>query len=102
MPVYEFVCGRCGPFERWRDHREAGAAVDCDECGAAAQRVFSSPAARAPRSMRLMTGLAAEARERVVRAHTGEPRIVSQPPVGTRVSGGLIGPLHIHDHAQRL
>jgi putative FmdB family regulatory protein len=96
LPLYEFICDGCGPFERWRDHRQAAQAMACPACGQPARRIFSTPAARAPRAMRLMTGVGPEGRDRIVRAHTGEPRIVSEAPVGTRVSGGLAGPLHIH------
>ena len=101
MPSYEYLCDRCGPFDRWRDHRDASAAMSCPGCGEPARRVFSVPAARSARSMRLLTGVGAEGRDRIVRAHTGEPRIVSEAPKGTRVSGGLKGPLHIHDRPHR-
>lgn len=43
MPTYEFLCADCGPFERWRSHRESGEEMRCPGCGAAAERVYSVP-----------------------------------------------------------
>lgn len=43
MPRYEFLCEGCGPFERWRDHREASAPMCCPSCEGAARRVYSMP-----------------------------------------------------------
>ena len=101
MPSYEFTCDACGTFEHWRDHRQASDAALCPACGANAARRFSAPAARTPRAMRMMGGANAEGRDRIVRAHTGEPRVVTGPPSGTRVSGGLNKPLRIHDRPHR-
>jgi putative FmdB family regulatory protein len=43
MPVYEFLCEGCGPFERRRSFEEAGEPMLCPGCGAAAKRVYSVP-----------------------------------------------------------
>ncbi|MGI9048090.1 MAG: FmdB family zinc ribbon protein [Rubrobacteraceae bacterium] len=43
MPIYEFSCETCGPFERWRDHRESGEPMPCSSCKVTARRVYSMP-----------------------------------------------------------
>jgi putative FmdB family regulatory protein len=98
MPTYEYACDRCGNFELWRNHRDAAQGASCPRCASDARRVFFAPATRTPRNMLLMAGAGREGRDRIVRAHTGEPKVISGPPKGTRVSGGLNGPLHIHGH----
>jgi putative FmdB family regulatory protein len=98
MPTYEFLCDPCGPFEQWRDHRDVPDTVFCPQCGEAARRRFAAPAARTPRAMRLMGGAKAEGRDRIARAHTGEPKVLTGPPPGARVTGGLNRPLKIHAH----
>jgi len=46
MPIYEFVCEGCGPFEQRRSFAEAGDPMSCPSCGNEAQRVFSIPNTR--------------------------------------------------------
>lgn len=43
MPLYEFDCATCGPFDAWRSMAEAGAPMACPRCGGAAERRFSAP-----------------------------------------------------------
>lgn len=43
MPLYEFRCESCGPFESWRMLAEAGTLMLCPTCQAVAKRVFSPP-----------------------------------------------------------
>lgn len=43
MPRYEFLCTACGPFEEWRDHREAKEPMFCPSCNVVAKRVYSMP-----------------------------------------------------------
>jgi putative FmdB family regulatory protein len=43
VPVYEFLCERCGPFERRRALGEAGDPMPCPACGIEAKRVYSIP-----------------------------------------------------------
>lgn len=72
MPVYEFVCENCGPFEVLRPLEEAGEPSRCPVCGALASRVFSAPLlTRTPASV-----AAAHARNERS-AH--EPEIVKRP-----------------------
>lgn len=40
MPVYEYACQRCGPFEAFRPMAEFDQPSDCDICGAPAPRVM--------------------------------------------------------------
>lgn len=97
MPTYDFHCEACGTFELWQDHREVGPATPCPGCGRAARRVFSAPAVRSPGNMLLMGGVGPEGRDRIERAHTGEPKIASAPPPG--VPSGRI--LHSRPHGHR-
>lgn len=62
MPTYEFLCESCGPFERWRDHRQSSVPMPCPVCEAAARRVYSAP------------GLNVTSK-----AGTEEPRLVERP-----------------------
>ena len=79
MPLYEFVCEGCGPFEQWRPVSEPGG--HCPACSAPARRVFSAPGVRrmgAP----LRKALDREERSAAV------PEVVSHPGPGR--------PLHAH------
>jgi putative FmdB family regulatory protein len=40
MPLYEFVCDACGPFEHVRPASESADPMRCPTCGADARRVF--------------------------------------------------------------
>jgi len=46
MPVYEFLCQRCGLFEQRRSMDQATAPTSCPSCQDAAQRIFSAPGLR--------------------------------------------------------
>jgi putative FmdB family regulatory protein len=43
MPLYEFRCEICGPFEQWRTLAEVGTLMLCPTCQAVAKRLFSPP-----------------------------------------------------------
>jgi putative FmdB family regulatory protein len=43
MPVYEFLCENCGPFEVRREIKDASKPMVCPTCKAVAERVFSAP-----------------------------------------------------------
>jgi putative FmdB family regulatory protein len=52
VPVYEFVCEDCGPFEQRRSVAEAGDPMACPSCGREARRVYSMPnSARMPSAL---------------------------------------------------
>lgn len=41
MPLYEFRCSVCGPFEQWRSLAQAGEPMACPNCKLAAKRIYS-------------------------------------------------------------
>jgi putative FmdB family regulatory protein len=40
MPVYDYLCRRCGPFTEMRPMAECDAPNDCPRCGSETQRAF--------------------------------------------------------------
>jgi putative FmdB family regulatory protein len=40
MPVYEYLCGDCGPFTDMRPMAESDLPHDCPDCGTSAPRVI--------------------------------------------------------------
>jgi putative FmdB family regulatory protein len=81
MPVYEFECGRCGPFEARRPVSDP--AATCPSCAAPGRRVYSTPA------VRRMGAPLRRALDREERS-SGAPEVVSRPGPGR--------PLHTHAH----
>lgn len=43
MPIYEFLCETCGPFEQRRSMEESSLPMACPACQAVAKRIFSTP-----------------------------------------------------------
>lgn len=43
MPIYQFLCEECGPFEEHRPFKEAGNPAICPECEGTARRVYHMP-----------------------------------------------------------
>jgi putative FmdB family regulatory protein len=41
MPIYEFLCATCGPFEQRRSLKEASDLMTCPACQGVAQRIYS-------------------------------------------------------------
>lgn len=81
MPVYEFLCERCGSFDTWRSFDEAGTPQRCPVCRSVAKRVYSAPGfARTPPAL-------ASARDRAEKSGY-EPEVAVRPRPGT----GPIGP----------
>lgn len=75
MPVYEFVCEDCGPFETSRSFAESSDPADCPECEEEAKRVYSMP------SFRSLSKAQKELRRREEKS--GEPTLgVKQRPEG--------------------
>ncbi|TCJ16145.1 zinc ribbon domain-containing protein [Rubrobacter taiwanensis] len=81
MPVYEFVCESCGPFEQWRSMGESGADMSCPECGEAARRLYTAPAIR-----RMSAGLY-RALDRAEKS-ASEPEVVRKPGKGRDLRSG--------------
>jgi putative FmdB family regulatory protein len=87
MPVYEFICPDCGPFDVARPAALAAAGADCPACGSAAARVFSAPR---------LALLARPTR----RALDLEERSAHEPEVVTAKRGRPM-PHHHHHHAPK-
>ena len=43
MPLYDYKCAECGPFDVWRKMAEVTTPLACPSCGATAARVFTAP-----------------------------------------------------------
>jgi putative FmdB family regulatory protein len=101
VPVYEYRCGACGPFEERRDHAVAGEPLACPACGASAARAYGAPFVRSPASP--FASASRDVRARVERSHTGEP-VLSHggPPPGRAVDQVMHAARHGHHrHAPR-
>jgi putative FmdB family regulatory protein len=72
VPVYEFVCEDCGPFEQRHSFTEAGAPIACPSCGRKARRVYSVPSIK--RMPAALSGAMGHAEKS---AH--EPQVVRRP-----------------------
>ncbi|GAA4729093.1 hypothetical protein GCM10023328_04510 [Modestobacter marinus] len=84
MPLYEFHCPGCGPFDLHRQMRDAAAVAPCPACDRPAQRRYRVGVGG------LDTGPLRDAgradRARVDRARSGEPAVTG-PPAGRRLPG---------------
>jgi putative FmdB family regulatory protein len=81
VPLYEFRCPCCGPFDLRRDMQDAADTAPCPFCDQAARRVYSVSGGR-PWSGPLRDATKAD-RARVERALSGEP-VITGPPTGRR------------------
>jgi putative FmdB family regulatory protein len=43
VPLYEFWCETCGPFEEWRNLSEHSKPAQCPRCHSGARRVLTPP-----------------------------------------------------------
>ncbi len=77
MPLYEYRCQHCGPFDHRRSAEDASRPLPCPRCSTPANRVYT-PLASPTRNR---TSTAANA---VDRAHSGEP-VITGPPAGRRL-----------------
>ncbi|HEY9814273.1 MAG: zinc ribbon domain-containing protein [Leptolyngbya sp. DLM2.Bin15] len=71
MPLYEFRCADCGPFEQWRAMAEAKNPMHCPECHEVAKRIFSAPSVMLNSSFRLREKPSAE--PKLVKREEREP-----------------------------
>jgi putative FmdB family regulatory protein len=85
VPLYEFRCPHCGPFDLRRAMADAAAAAECPSCTRPAPRHYGVGVGRAPEGRLRDAGRADRAR--VDRARTGEP-VVTGPPTGRRLPRG--------------
>jgi putative FmdB family regulatory protein len=88
VPVYEFVCDVCGPFEQRRSLAEAGEPMACPSCRREARRVYSMPNTR-----RMPTALSGAMDRAEKSAHEPE---VARRPVGSTGPGKR----HRHSHGR--
>lgn len=72
MPVYEFLCESCGPFEERRSFESTAEPMSCPKCGDGARRVYSMPATK-----RMPAGLS-KALDRSEKS-ASEPEVVRRP-----------------------
>lgn len=77
MPLYEYRCAQCGPFDVRRDAEQASAPLPCPECSAPARRVYTAPGTRIRTGS--LAGAGAADRARVDRALSGEPTVTTRP-----------------------
>ena len=43
MPLYDYECANCGPFDVWRKMAEVSTPLSCPDCGVTAARIFTAP-----------------------------------------------------------
>jgi putative FmdB family regulatory protein len=82
VPLYEFRCPDCGPFDLRRDMQDATDTATCPSCAQPARRVYSVPAFS--RSTGPLRDATKDDRARVDRARSGEP-VITGPPAGRRL-----------------
>ena len=82
MPLYEFRCPSCGPFDLRRDMQDAADTASCPCCARAARRVYSVAQFRPPRGA--LRDATKSDRARADRARSGEP-VLTGPPSGRRL-----------------
>jgi putative FmdB family regulatory protein len=82
VPLYEFRCADCGPFDLRRGMQDAPAAAPCPSCARPARRVYTVSGG-GPFTGPLR-GADKLDRARVDRARSGEP-VVTGPPSGRRL-----------------
>lgn len=77
MPLYEYRCAYCGPFEQHRRFDQANLPLECPGCHAPAARAFTVSADRTPRGP--LAHANTTDRSRADRSRTGEPTIGPRP-----------------------
>jgi putative FmdB family regulatory protein len=82
MPLYEFSCSRCGPFDVRCGMQDAAATAPCPSCAQPAQRRYRVGAGGPAGGVLRDAGRADRAR--FDRARTGAP-VVTGPPTGRRL-----------------
>ncbi|MGH6953082.1 MAG: FmdB family zinc ribbon protein [Alphaproteobacteria bacterium] len=92
MPLYDYMCRKCGPFREWQSMAAASDPCACPTCRRRSARTMSAPHLRAsPATARY------RAEERNERS-ANEPRVM-QSSGGDRARHGHHG--HSHDHGGR-
>ena len=86
MPIYDFICKGCGPFELRRSLAEVGEPTGCPCCGGEARRVYSMP-----NTKKVPAGLS--------KAMDRAEKSAHEPEVVRRRAGGM-KPGQEHRHSQ--
>lgn len=84
MPLYNYTCDHCGPFDAWAPMAIADMPASCPSCRTLAQREVASP------HLALMNGTLRKALSRSERS-TSEPRQVKRAHLancGCKMCGG--------------
>jgi len=77
VPLYQFRCRSCGPFDLGQAMQNASNVASCPSCSQTARRIYSSPAIRLEK--RPLRDATRADRQRLDRARSGEPVITSRP-----------------------
>ncbi len=71
MPLYNYVCDDCGPFDAWASMADANSDCACPQCETSSRRDVASP------RLSLMNGTLRKALDRSERS-TCEPKVVKR------------------------
>lgn len=71
MPLYNYVCDECGPFDAWASMSQAGQPCECPQCALPGERDVAAP------HLSLMNGTLRKALDRSERS-TSEPKVVKR------------------------
>lgn len=75
MPVYEYRCPACGPFDLRRAFEQAVQPGPCPACAAPSRRVYTAPGTRSRSGQ--SAGASAADRALLDQAHSGAPTITT-------------------------
>ena len=97
MPLYDYNCAQCGPFQAWRPISQASATVACPECETQGQRVVTAPFLN---TMNPHTRIAHQRNEK----SADQPRVMNRSQLdrsGPSLAelGHHHGPHHSHGHS---
>lgn len=93
MPLYNYTCDQCGPFEQWQSMSQSSAPNNCIQCGASSERAVSTPAlALMPATQRLAHSRNEKSADR--------PEVVNKPKniTAEQGHGKSTGCGHTHQH----
>ncbi|MEB3100145.1 FmdB family zinc ribbon protein [Ferviditalea candida] len=77
MPVYSFLCGNCGAFDRYRTISESGDPMNCPSCHNPGERIYTAPGI-IKTSSALRSRMERGAEGRIVKREAGSQRSQSE------------------------
>ena len=77
MPVYEYRCPTCGPFDLRRAYDRAVQPAPCPACASPSRRVYTAPGTRSRSGP--SAGASAADRALLDRASSGAPTVTTAP-----------------------